>query len=92
MGFEPGWLVGPLVGGVEFFGGILIAIGFITRPAAVAATILLFVAAMTVHLPNGFFWGNNGYEDPLLWAILCAAIAIRGAGALSVDRAMGKEF
>ncbi len=92
MGFEPGWLVGPLVGGVEFFGGILMAIGLLTRPAALAAMILLLVAAMTVHLPNGFFWTKGGYEYPLLWAILCAAIAVRGGGALSVDRALGKEF
>jgi uncharacterized membrane protein YphA (DoxX/SURF4 family) len=44
------------VGGVEFFDSITIAIGLLTRPAAVAAAILLFVAAMAVHLPNGFFW------------------------------------
>ncbi len=92
MGYEPGWLVGPLVAGTEFFGGILIAIGLFTRPAALAATILLFVAAMDVHLPNGFFWIKGGYEYPLLWAILCVAIAIRGGGPLSVDRALGKEF
>ncbi len=92
MGYEPGWLTGPLVAGTEFFGGILIAIGLFTRPAAVAAMILLFVAAMDIHLPNGFFWVKGGYEYPLLWSILCAAIAIRGAGRLSMDSAIGKEF
>jgi putative oxidoreductase len=92
MGFEPGWLVGPLVGGTEFFGGILIAIGLLTRPAALAAVILLLVAAIEVHLANGFFWGNRGYEYPLLWAVLCATITVRGGGPLSVDRALGKEF
>lgn len=92
MGFEPGWLTAPLVAGVEFFGGILMAIGLLTRPAALAAMILLLVAAITVHLPNGFFWTKGGYEYPLLWAILCTAIAVRGGGALSVDRALGKEF
>lgn len=92
MGFEPGWLTAPLVAGTEFFGGILIAIGFLTRPAALAAAIMLFVAAMAVHLPNGYFWVKGGYEYPLLWAILCAAIAIRGGVRMSVDRAIGKEF
>lgn len=91
MGFEPGWLTGPLVAGTEFFGGLFIAFGFLTRPAALAATVLLAVA-VSVHLPNGFFWGNKGYEYPMLWAAFCAAIAIRGGGALSVDRALGKEF
>ena len=92
MGFEPGWLLGPLVAGVEFFGGILIAIGLFTRPAALAAAILLFVVAMDVHLANGFFWGNRGYEYPLFWAIICAAITVRGAGRMSIDSAIGKEF
>ncbi|HSR55119.1 MAG TPA: DoxX family protein [Alphaproteobacteria bacterium] len=91
MGFEPGWFFGPLVGGVEFFGGILIALGLLTRPAAVAAAILLAVA-FTVHLPNGFFVNKGGYEYALLWLILCTAIAARGAGRLSLDRAMGREF
>ena len=92
MGYEPGWLVGPLVAGTEFFGGILIAIGLLTRPAALAAMVLLLVAAMDVHLPNGFFWVKGGYEYPLLWAILCAAITIRGAGRMSLDSALGKEL
>jgi putative oxidoreductase len=92
MGYEPGWLTGPLVAGTEFFGGILIAIGLFTRPAALGAAILLYVAAMDVHLAKGFFWGNGGYEYPLLWAILCTAICIRGAGRLSMDSAIGKEF
>ena len=92
MGYEPGWLVGPLVAGTEFFGGILIAIGLFTRPAALAAMVLLLVAAMDVHLPNGFFWIKGGYEYPLLWAILCAAITIRGAGRMSLDSALGKEW
>ena len=92
MGYEPAWLTAPLVAGTEFFGGILIAIGLFTRPAALAATILLLVAAMDVHLANGFFWGKGGYEYPLLWAVLCAAITVRGGVRLSVDRAIGKEF
>ena len=91
MGFEPAWLTAPLVAGTEFFGGILIALGFLTRPAALAAAILLAVA-VTVHLPNGFFWGAKGYEYPMLWAVVCAAIAVRGGGAFSIDRAVGKEF
>lgn len=91
MGLEPAWVTAPLVGGVEFFGGLLIALGFLTRPVALAAAILLAVA-VTIHLPNGFFVGKGGYEYAMLWAILCAAIAVRGAGRLSIDRAIGREF
>jgi len=91
MGFEPAWLTAPLVGGIEFFGGLLIAVGFLTRPVAFAAAIVLAVA-VTVHLPSGFFANKGGYEYAMLWTILCAAIAVRGGGRLSIDRAIGREF
>jgi putative oxidoreductase len=82
---------GSLVGAVEFVGGILIALGLLTRPAAMAATILLAVA-VAVHLPNGFFVTKGGFEYAMLWAVLCASIAVRGGGRLSLDRALGREF
>lgn len=92
IGLEPGLPLAYLVGSVEFFGGAAVAIGFLTRPAAVAAAIPLLVAAFQVHLGNGFFWGNGGYEYPLLWAILMIAIFFRGGDAMSVDKAIGREF
>jgi len=91
-GLEPGLPLAYLVGSWEFFGGLLIAIGFLTRPAALGAAFMLFVAAIMVHLPIGFFWTNRGLEYPLMWAILMLAIAGRGAGPLSVDKALGREF
>jgi putative oxidoreductase len=91
MGFEPAGVMAPLVGGIEFFGGLLIALGFLTRPAAFAAAVVLAVA-VTVHLPNGFFAGKGGYEFAMLWTILCAAFAVRGGGQFSIDRAIGREF
>ncbi|MDX1424273.1 MAG: DoxX family protein, partial [Kiloniellales bacterium] len=60
--------------------------------AAVAATILLAVAAFKVHLPNGFFNTNGGYEFALLWGLITLAIVFRGGDGLSVDRALGREF
>ena len=44
LGLEPGMFFAVLVGATEFFGGLMLAVGFLTRPAAVAATILLAVA------------------------------------------------
>lgn len=92
LGLEPGMFFAVLVGATEFFGGLLLAVGFLTRPVAVAATILLAVAAFKVHLANGFFVGNGGYEYALLWGLITLAIAFRGGGELSVDRAIGREF
>jgi len=92
LGLEPGMFFAVLVGATEFFGGLLIAVGFLTRPAAVAATILLVVAVFKVHLPNGFFNLNGGYEFAMLWGFVTLAVAFRGGGGLSVDRAIGHEF
>lgn len=53
MGFWPGWLWSPLVALTEFGAGLLIAIGLFTRPAAVAATILLLVT-LWFHASNPY--------------------------------------
>ena len=92
LGLEPGIFWAGLVGGVEFFGGLLLAIGLLTRPAAVAVVILMAVAVLKVHLVNGFFMSDGGYEYALLWGLVALAIAFRGGGELSVDRAIGREF
>ncbi len=92
LGLEPGMLFAVLVGFAEFFGGLFLAIGFLTRPAAVAITVLMGSAIFLVHLPKGFFWSQGGYEYPLLWGLVALALAYRGGGALSVDRALGREF
>lgn len=92
IGLEPAMPLAYLVGSVEFFGGLLIAIGLFTRPAAAASAILLFVAAFKVHLGNGYFWNKGGYEYPLFWALVMVAIFCAGAGKWSVDKKIGKEF
>ncbi|MCH7795567.1 MAG: DoxX family protein [Proteobacteria bacterium] len=92
LGLEPGVFWAALVGGTEFFGGLCLALGFLTRPAALGVTILMAVAIFTVHLPNGFFWGQGGYEYPLLWGLVALAIAFKGGAEMSLDRAIGREF
>jgi putative oxidoreductase len=92
MGLEPALPLVYLVMITEFFGGICIALGFLTRPVAVAVVIFMAVAVTKVHWPHGYFWTNGGFEYPLLWGLVALAIAFRGGGALSVDRAIGREF
>lgn len=92
MGLEPALFLAWLVALTEFLGGIMIAVGFLTRFAAAAATIFLFVAAFYVHLSNGFFWNAGGYEYPLLWGVVTLAVFFRGGGFASVDRRLGKEL
>lgn len=92
LGMEPGWLFALLAGLVEFFGGLLLALGLLTRPAAAAAFVLLMVAVIKVHLPAGFFATAGGYEYPLLWALVVLGFVIRGGGPLSLDARLGREF
>ena len=92
VGVEPAMPMVYLVGSVEFFGGLLVAIGLWTRPAAFAIAILMFGAILTFNLNFGYFWTKGGIEFPLLWGIVALAICIRGAGNFSVDAKIGREF
>ena len=92
IGIEPAYLLMIAVGLVEVVGGALIALGFLTRPAALAATVTTATAAIYVHLPLGFYVDDHGVEFSAMWAIVLLMILIRGGGAISVDRALGREF
>jgi putative oxidoreductase len=87
----PPW-VAVLAGLIEFGGGLLLALGLVTRMAAALVVGLMTVAVIQVHLPNGFFWTQGGYEYPLLWGILALSFAIRGGGRFSLDALIGREI
>ncbi|MCU1724852.1 MULTISPECIES: DoxX family protein [unclassified Pseudomonas] len=91
LGLTPGTLMAALSGGAEFFGGLALVIGLLARPAAVALIGLLLVAIFSVHIHNGLFMANNGYEFAL--ALLGGAVAVlfEGAGRASVDAAISKS-
>ena len=75
----------------ETLAGIALILGLFTRFFAAAAAIeMLIITAIYWH--NGFSWLRQGYEYTLLWGWICFAIALRGGGPYSVDRAIGKEL
>ena len=88
IGLEPGYLMALLAGSGEFFGGLAILLGLLTRPAAVALAFTMVVAIFTVHIGNGLFMSNNGYEFGL--ALLSASVALvaLGGGSWSLDRVL----
>ncbi|WP_454876714.1 DoxX family protein [Pseudomonas farris] len=88
IGLAPGHLMAILAGGTEFFGGLALIIGLLARPAALGLTFLALVAIFTVHISNGLFMANNGYEFALALLGGSLAVLIEGAGKLSVDRAI----
>jgi len=85
IGLAPGLLTATLAGSAEFFGGLLLIAGLLVRPAALVLAITMVVAIVSVHLPNGLFMSNNGYEFGLALFAVSAGLVIRGAGSLSID-------
>jgi putative oxidoreductase len=81
-----------VAGGIEFFGGLFLALGLLTRPVAALVVGLMSVAVLAVHLGNGFFWTSGGFEYPLLWGTVALSFVIRGGGAFSLDALIGREF
>ncbi len=81
----------------EFFGGLGLIVGLLTRVAAFGITVNMLVAIFTVHLPNGFFMNwtgqqkGEGFEYHLLVLAMTVALMIRGAGGSSIDRAISGE-
>jgi putative oxidoreductase len=75
----------------EFFGGLGLILGLLTRVAAFGIAVNMLVAIVTVHAQFGFFanWSGTqkgeGYEFHLLVLAICAFLIIKGGGAVSVD-------
>lgn len=77
-------ITGPLTGLVEFFGGLALIFGLLTRLAGFGLAITMIGAIAFVHLANGFF-APNGFEYPLSLLGATVALAIAGAGRYSLD-------
>lgn len=71
---------------VEIAGGVALILGVKTRIVSAALVPVLLGAAYFGHGVNGFGWSNpnGGYEYPLMWAIVQAALALLGDGALAL--------
>jgi len=77
---------------LETIGALCIIFGLFTRFFAAALAIEMLLAMFAVHWAHGFSAGKGGYEYVLLLGIVLFAIAIRGGGPYSIDRAIGKEL
>ena len=88
IGLEPGYALAILAGSTEFFGGLMLIIGLLVRPSAAVLAVTMLVAIVSVHLANGFFMSNNGYEFALALLAISVGLALRGAGSYSADRVL----
>lgn len=90
IGLGPGVLMAALSGSAEFFGGLALILGLLTRPAALVLAVTMLVAIFTVHFSNGLFMSNNGYEFGLALLAGAVSLLISGGGRASVDRLLAK--
>jgi putative oxidoreductase len=90
MGIPLPEVTGPLVALLEFFGGIALVLGLLTRLAALGLTLNMVGAMVLVHAPAGFFL-PNGIEFALVLGTAALAFAIMGAGEYSVDALLARR-
>ncbi len=91
IGLEPGYLMALMAGSAEFFGGLALVFGLLTRPAATVSAFTMLVAIVSVHFDHGFFLSNNGYEYALALFAASISLAIQGAGSVAIDNALAKS-
>jgi len=72
------------IGALEVFGGILLAVGFFTRPIALLLAMEMGVAIWKVHLAKGYL-AVHEYEFALIVGAASLALATCGPGGISLD-------
>jgi putative oxidoreductase len=91
VGYRPGRRLALVAGLVEFGGGLLLALGFLTPLAAALFVGQMTAATLAVHLDNGLWNEKGGFEFPLVLAVVALVVAFAGPGTISVDNALGTE-
>lgn len=88
---QPAFSLMWVVGIVEFFGGLLIAVGLLTQFAAAASAIVMIGAYFKAHFPKSLIPISNGGELALVYLAVFLAIFAYGAGPWALDNVFGKK-
>jgi putative oxidoreductase len=91
LGMRPGRRNAVAASLAEAGGGAALVLGFATPLAASALTATMLTAINRVHLKNGVWNSNGGYEFNLVMIAAAIALAEVGPGPLSIDSALGTE-
>tara|TARA_R110001606_G_scaffold169067_4_gene313953 strand:+ start:536 stop:979 length:444 start_codon:yes stop_codon:yes gene_type:complete len=91
LGLEPGYLMALLAGSAEFFGGLALVIGLLVRQASAVIAFTMLMAIFSVHISNGLFMSNGGYEYALTLFVVAVSLVFSGAGSFSVDKAISAK-
>lgn len=85
MGIKPGVLMATVGGAVEFIGGLLFALGLLNIVGSAFIAGSMLVAIFTVHLKNGFWSSNGGFEYNLVLIAIAIGVGLTGPGNYSLD-------
>ncbi|GFD70449.1 DoxX family protein [Alteromonas sp. KUL106] len=92
IGLAPGFIMALLAGSAEFFGGLSLIVGLLTRSAALISAFTMVIAIFSVHASNGLFMSNNGYEFALALLAATSALTIQGGGKFSIDTLISEKL
>ena len=92
LGLNPGIFWAWVVAITEFFGGLGILGGLLTRVSALGISAIMIVGVITVHGKNGFFAKTGGFEYNLMILGAAVALIILGAGDYSVEAQLVKRL
>jgi putative oxidoreductase len=92
MGMRPGRRNAIAAGAAEAGGGAAIALGMATPFAASTLIATMLTAINRVHLKNGPWLSNGGYEYNVVLIAAVLALTEVGPGELSIDHALGREL
>jgi putative oxidoreductase len=92
-GYRPGKFWAPAIAATQLVAGPMLAVGLLTRLAAVPIVIFLLVANYERWRVGGYFWNKLGIEYTLMWTLGAIYFLVHGGGAISVDHLLiGRAF
>lgn len=88
MGVPAANVAAPVIATLELVGGIALILGVLTRVFAALLAVNMLGAMFLVHAPAGIYAETGGYELVLILAAAALAVALVGAGKVSVDKVL----
>jgi len=92
-GYRPGKFWARAISVTQLVFGPMLALGLLTRLAALPIVIFLIVSNYERWRVGGYFWNKTGLEYTLMWTIAAFYFLVHGGGAISIDHLLiGREF
>ena len=92
LGYPAPALNAYMAASTESLGVVLLLLGLGIRFITIPLMVIMVVAITTVHLPNGFSCGKNGWEIPFYYFFMLFSLLVTGAGCISLDALLKKKF